>query len=403
MKTLHIITRLIVGGAQENTLHTCEDQVDRHGDEVTLVIGPDAGPEGSLIERAERGPAELVVLDSLRRSIAPRSDVRAYREIKRLIRERQPDVVHTHSSKAGIIGRAAAAATDTPCVHTVHGASFHYGQNPAVSRAYIAAERWAARRCDRIVSVCDAMTDVYVAAGVAPRDKFTTVYSGFDVDPFLTPVEPREQTRNRLGLQPDDIVAATVARLFHLKGHETLLDAAPAIAADPRVKFLWVGDGVLRESYEARIASMGLSDRFVFTGLVRPDEVPPLMHAADLLVHPSQWEGLARVLPQALIAARPCVSYDVGGAGEVVVDGETGRLLRINDSDGLAGAVLELAGDARLRERMGQAGRELCSDLFRHELMTQRLREEYARAIDLHSRVRRQRVAQSSSSAPSSP
>ena len=391
MKTLHLITRLIVGGAQENTLHTCEDQVSLHGDEVILVTGPDAGPEGSLLQRAEDGPSELVVLDSLRRSIAPRTDLRAYRAIKRLIRERQPDVVHTHSSKAGIIGRAAAAATGVPCVHTVHGASFHYGQNPAISRAYISAERWAARRCERIVSVCDAMTDAYVAAGVAPREKFTTVYSGFDVDPFLTPREPREQTRQRLGLRPDDIVAATVARLFHLKGHETLLDAAPAIAANPRIKFLWVGDGVLRDAYESRIAEMGLTDRFVFTGLVRPNEVPPLMHAADLLVHPSQWEGLARVLPQSLIAGRPCVSYDVGGAGEVVVDGETGRLLPINDSAGLADAVLQLADDADSRERMGQAGRELCSDLFRHELMTQRLREEYARAIDIHARSSRHR------------
>ena len=391
MRTLHVITRLIVGGAQENTLHTCEDQTHRHGDEVTLVIGPDAGPEGSLIDRARSGGYDVIVLDELRRSIAPRTDARAYRALKELIRVRDPDVVHTHSSKAGIIGRAAAAATDTPCVHTVHGASFHYGQNPLLHRSYVQAERWAAKRCQRIVSVCDAMTEAYVEAGVAPRDKFTTVYSGFDVEPFLTPSEPPEQVRKRLGFGPSDIVVATVARLFPLKGHETLLDAAAKIAADPNVKFLWVGGGVLREQYEARIAELGVTDRFTLAGLVPPEEVAPLMHAADLLVHPSQWEGLARVLPQALIAGKPCVSYDVGGAAEVVVDGETGRLLPLNDSNGLAEAVLELAADSDRRTKMGEAGREMCREIFRHELMTARLREEYARAVDVWGATGRRR------------
>ena len=388
MRTAHIITRLIVGGAQENTLHTCEDQADRHGDEVTLIIGPETGPEGSLRERAEAGRFRTVVLDSLRRSLSPRRDLAARRELADLLGEIAPEVVHTHSSKAGVLGRWAAHRRRLPCVHTVHGAAFHYGQNPLLYRAYVRAERWAARRCDRIVSVCDAMTDAYVAAGVAPREKFSTVYSGFDVEPFVSPPEPRDAVRARLGFDDSHVVVATVARLFHLKGHETLLDVASRIAENPAVRFLWVGDGVLRGEYERRIAAMGLTDRFVFTGLVPPSDVPSLMHAADLLCHPSQWEGLARVLPQALIAGKPCVSYDVGGAAEVVADGETGFVVPLNDSDAMADAVSQLAADAELRARLGANGREL-TDLFRHEQMTARLREEYARAIDAHYATRR--------------
>ena len=392
MKTLHIITRLIVGGAQENTVATCEDQASRHHDSVTLVTGPETGPEGSLHARARDGGFQFLVCDSLRRAIGPRRDLAAYRWLKALIRTQRPDVVHTHSSKAGILGRAAAAATNTPCVHTVHGAAFHYGQPKPLQAGYVRAERWAAKRCERIISVCDAMTDAYVEAGVAERDKFTTIYSGFDVEPFLD-CSRREQTRQRLGFGPDQIVVATVARLFPLKGHDSLLSVAPAIAADPRVRFLWVGDGIRRDDYERQIAELGLSDRFTLTGLVTPPEVPDLMHAADIVCHPSQWEGLARVLPQGLIAGKPCVSYDVGGAGEVVVDNETGRLVDLNDADGLAAAVLELASDADLRTRLGSAGRELCRDLFRRETMTARIREEYARAIDQRQRPGRDATA----------
>lgn len=402
MKTVHIITRLIIGGAQENTVHTCEDQHALHGDDVTLIIGPETGPEGSLLERARAAGFEVIVLDELRRSIRPATDLRSYRKLTALLREIGPEIVHTHSSKAGILGRAAAKRARLPCVHTIHGAAFHYGQSRLAYQTYVRAEKWAAKKCPNFISVCDAMTDAYVEAGIAKPEQFTTVYSGFNVEPFLDPPKPRDDVRSELGLGPDDIIAATVARLFHLKGHETLLDVAPRIAAaEPRLKFLWIGDGVLRDEYQQRIDALGLTDRFVFTGLVPPTRIPELMHAADMVVHPSQWEGLARVLPQGLIAGKPCISYDVGGASEVTLDSrvdsteqnqeggiepneETGRLLELNDSEGLGNAILELAANPDLRTRMGHNGRELCRELFDHREMTKRIREVYARVIHDH-------------------
>ena len=383
MRVAHIITRMIIGGAQQNTLYTVEDQFRDYGDEVCLMTGPTTGPEGTLIPRAEQGGFDLQIIPHLLRSISPLNDWRAYRELITALRDYQPDVVHTHSSKAGILGRAAAWQLKLPTVHTIHGAAFHFGQSPVHYHAYIAAEKWAARRCDRLISVCDAMTDQYVAAGITSRERCDTVYSGMEVEPFLTPPRPPEEVRRELGIEPEHIVIGKVARLFHLKGHKYLIEAARAVVdAQPQVRFLLVGDGILREEFEQRIAELGLTEHFIFAGLVPPERVPELIHAMDIVVHTSVWEGLARVLPQGLIAGKPVVSYDVDGAREVVIPEETGYLLPAESIEPLAQALIELAEDPGKRTRFGETGRDRFTDQFRHETMTRRLREIYQRVLD---------------------
>ena len=382
MHIVHYITRLIIGGAQENTLLTCEDQHSLFGDKVTLITGPGIGPEGSLEERARRGGFDLRMIDSSRRAIHPWHDWKTYRELQRLLREIKPDMLHTHSSKAGIIGRAVAGKLRLPCVHTIHGAAFHYGQSWLAHRTYQSLERWAARHTDKFISVCDAMTDQYVAAGVASRDKFVTVYSGFDVEPFLTPPRPPQEVRRELGLLPEHIVIGKVARLFPLKGHEFIVRAAKAVVERcPRVRFLFVGDGILRSQFEAELQAAGLRDFFVFAGLVPPSQVPELIHAMDIVVHTSVWEGLARVLPQGLIAGKPVVSYDIDGAREVVIPNETGYLLPSQSIGELSNALCELANDPALRQRLGETGRARFTDQFRHQFMTRRIREVYAEVL----------------------
>ena len=383
MRVAHIITRMIIGGAQQNTLYTVEDQYRDYGDEVSLITGPTTGPEGTLIPRAEQGGFDLQIIPHLLRSISPLNDWRAYRELIAALRDYQPDLVHTHSSKAGILGRAAAWHLKLPCVHTIHGAAFHFGQSPLNYHAYIAAEKWAARRCDRLISVCDAMTDQYVAAGITTPELCDTVYSGMEVEPFLTPPRPPEEVRRELGIEPEHIVIGKVARLFHLKGHKYLIEAARQVAdAQPQVRFLLVGDGILRSEFEQRIAELGLTENFIFAGLVPPERVPELIHAMDIVVHTSVWEGLARVLPQGLIAGKPVVSYDVDGAREVVIPEQTGYLLPAESIDPLARALTELAADPEKRARFGQTGRERFTDQFRHETMTRRLREIYQRVLN---------------------
>lgn len=373
---------MIIGGAQENTLHTCRDQAELHGDQVTLITGPSEGPEGSLLERTERIPFSTILVPDLIRSIRPVRDWKALRQLTRLLRELRPDIVHTHSSKAGILGRLATSRLGIPVVHTIHGAAFHYGQSLVAYRSYVALERLAARWTDRFISVCDDMTREYVEAGVADPERFTTVYSGFDVEPFLAPPRDPELIRSEWGFSTGEVVVGKIGRLFHLKGHEFVLRAAPAIISRaPQVRFLFVGDGILRDTFEREIRAAGLERHFVFTGLVPPTRIPELMHAMDIVVHTSQWEGLARVLPQGLVAAKPVISFDVGGAREVVIPGETGFLLPRDSVDELAQAVVTLAGDAELRRRLGEKGRELCAERFRHQFMTDRIREVYRRVL----------------------
>ena len=418
MRIVHVITRLILGGAQENTVLCCEDLLRRHGDEVLLVTGPPLGPEGSLLERARAGGVPLEIIDSLRRPIHPWRDPASYWQLKAALRRFRAEVVHTHSGKAGLLGRAAAWSLGVPAViHTVHGAPFHAWQGRGARRFFTACERWAARRCHALVSVADAMTELMVAAGVAPREKFTTIYSGMEVEPFLQSAEHRQRVRRELGYGPEHVVIGKIARLFKLKGHEDVIRAAARVVdatgggrlatcptegasgglearptargglearptAASNVRFLFVGDGVLRGRLEREIAAAGLSDYFQFTGLVPPERIPELISAMDVVVHASLREGLARVLPQALLSGKPAVSYDIDGAREVVITGETGFLVPPCDVEQLAARLSQLAADPALRDRLGAEGRRRFTDQFRHEQMTAQLRQLYRDVLD---------------------
>lgn len=382
MKVVHVITRLILGGAQENTLHNVEDQHTLHGDDVILVTGPAEGPEGSLMRRAQAGGFRTVILPELRRSIDPLNDWRAYRSLTKLFCEEKPDLIHTHSSKAGILGRFAARSAKIPVVHTIHGAAFHYGQSRLAYRAYVAAEKSVANCTQKFICVADAMRDAYLAEHISLPDKYVTIRSGFDVEPFLTPLVPPSHIRQQLGLDEEHIVVGKIGRLFHLKGHEFVIRAArTVIDKNSQVRFLFVGDGILRQQFEQEIAAANLSEYFRLTGLVPTDQIPGLIHAMDLLVHTSQWEGLARVLPQALIAGKPVISYDVGGASEVVIPNQTGMLLPRDSVAELSDAIITLAGDPELRRRLGTTGRNLFTDEFRHQTMTERIREVYREVL----------------------
>jgi glycosyltransferase involved in cell wall biosynthesis len=383
MRIAHVITRMIVGGAQENTLLCCEDLIRRHGEEVLLITGPPLGPEGSLLDRARAGGVPLEIIPSLRRSIHPWRDAVSYRELKKSLRRFRPDVVHTHSAKGGMLGRAAAWSLGVPAViHTVHGAPFHPYQGKGARWFFQACESWASRRCHAIVSVADAMTDLMVSAGVAPRGKFTTIYSGMEVEPFLQSGEHRQRVRRELGYRPEHVVIGKIARLFKLKGHDDVIRAARGVIdAAPNVRFLFIGDGIFQERLRQQIAAAGLTDYFQFTGLVPPERIPELIAAMDIVVHASLREGLARVLPQALVSGKPAVSYDVDGAREVVVSGETGFLIQPRDVAALAEKLKFLAADPALRDRFGQEGRRRFADVFRHEHMTEQLRKLYSKVL----------------------
>ena len=386
MRIVHIITRLILGGAQENTLLTVDELHHRYHDQVTLITGPAEGPEGDLFDRAAQRGLAVEVMPELVRPIRPWVDYNAYRRLRTALRRLKPEVVHTHSSKAGIVGRAAAWHEGVPAiVHTIHGMPFGPFETSLKNRLYIALETWAARRAHAIVSVCDAMTAQALAAGVGRPEQFLTVYSGMDADAFLKPRRSREEVRRELGLADDDVAFATVARLFELKGHDDIIAVArDVLASNPSVRFVWIGDGILRNRLIAELERLGIRQSFILTGLVPPDRIPELLSAVDAVIHPSLREGLARVLPQALLVGRPVISYDVDGAREVVIP-ETGILLEPRDLGGLKKAILDLAAAPSTRAAMGQEGRRRFADQFRHETMARELRSLYERLLQPHS------------------
>lgn len=382
MKIVHIITRLIVGGAQENTVLSCEGQHDR-GHEVTLMTGPSLGPEGSLMAQARGYGYRVEVIESMRRSIHPLHDWRTYRGLVKRLIEIRPDVVHTHSSKAGIIGRWAARAAGVPAViHTIHGLAFTASTRRWVNGCYRFLERKTAPISTRIVCVADSMRDQSLAVNIGRPEQYVTVYSGMKTAAFLDPPVPAAEARRSLGLSDEHIAVGTIARLFALKGHDDLLEIAPVLCAQiPNLRWLWIGDGILRTQFASRIESMGLRDRFILTGLVPPDKIPELAMAMDILVHPSRREGLARALPQGALAGKPVVTYDIDGAKEGVLDGVSGFVLPPFDATQLGVRIAQLAEDPALRERMGRAGREFAVKRFDAKVMVDGLENVYQDAI----------------------
>jgi len=437
LKILHISTRLILGGSQENTVLSCEGQA-RQGHEVHLAYGPIFGPEGSMLERVQgfrtddgRG-ITTHELPHMVRELNPWKDHFCFHhDLKRLIREVRPDVVHTHSSKAGILGRWAAwscslsprgeragvrgapsfsktpsgsSADSSPVgdggarksrpavIHTIHGPPFMPSEGGSVSRTkirvknkiYEVAEKFAARRCHTIVSVADAMTEQFLARGIGTPEQYITVRSGMETAPYLKPEhdQSRPVIRESLGLGDHDFVIGTVARLAQHKGHDDLLDAlAGDLRKNPSWKLLWVGDGWWRDRLVSKAVTLGVREQIVLTGLVPPGKVPGLIRAMDVLAHPSSREGLPRTVPQALLCGVCPVAYDVDGTREACRDGETGLLVTLGDLTGLRNAIVQLHDDPDLRIRLASHGRDWCATEFAAETMVEHLEAVYERAL----------------------
>ncbi len=386
VRILHVITRMIVGGAQENTLLSVEGLDRIPGYDVTLCSGVDDGPEGELLSRA-RATTNLIVLPELCRNVDPRSDMMALWKLYRLIRSGRYHIVHTQSSKAGVLGRIAARMAGTPIVvHTLHSLVFHEYQPWVINRLWRGVKKVCAPLTDYFISVSDIISRKAIAARVDRAHKFTTIYSGMELDWFLRPDLDGKRVRREFGIDETAPVVGKIARLFPLKGHDQLLDAAPAIVRrNPRVRFLLVGDGILREHLSERARRLGILENFVFAGLVERERIPEMISAMDLVVHTSLREGLARVLPQALAMGKPCVSFDSDGAPEVVIPGQTGYLVHPGDADGLADSVTRLLDNPELRLGMAEACRRRVDPDFRAETMVRRIAEVYASLLRTHA------------------
>jgi glycosyltransferase involved in cell wall biosynthesis len=379
IRILHIITRLVIGGAQENTILSVAGLRKAGFENTWLASGPQTGPEGSMLDDARRLLGGVLLVPHLVREVSPFKDSAALVEILLLLRRYRPHVVHTHSAKAGILGRIAAWIAGTPfVVHTIHGLPFHRAQSGLLNRLAVIAERLAGVFTDRLIAVSEAMRVQAVVAGLGHRPRLSVVRSGMDVGAFLSSGRLRESTRLGYGLQPDEFVVGVVARLAPLKGHDFVLRLSrEVLKRHPLTRFLFVGDGRLRDEIEALTQKLEITDKVVFAGLVHPSEVPALIAATDMVVHASLREGLARVLPQAALCGKPVVTFDVDGADEVVAHAKTGFLTKPGDSSAFLAAMLTLMGNRERAREMGEAGRRKCEGLYSGDKMVERLGKLY--------------------------
>jgi glycosyltransferase involved in cell wall biosynthesis len=378
MRVTHIITRLVLGGAQENTVATVLGLRDKSGVAVNLISGPTRGPEGSLEPAFVDFPGLLTIVPPLVRPVHPWKDVLATRHLTRLLRAGRPDIVHTHSGKAGILGRLAARRARVPIIiHHIHGPSFGPFQGPVPNFAFGTAEKLAGRLTTHFLCSANAMTRLYLEAGIGRPEMYTRVFSGFQVEPFLK-AQNDPALRAQLGVPVGSFVVGKIGRLAPLKGHEDLLVTARAVlAANPETRFLIVGDGILRSQLEASARTLKIADKVIFTGLVPPAEVARYVGVMDCLVHLSSREAVSRALPQAMAAGKPVIAYNFDGADEVCIQGKTGFITPIGDTDSVARHLLRLASDNSLRVELGRAGQKFASENFRVEQMVDKIFDLY--------------------------
>ena len=370
IKVAHIITRLDFGGAQGNTLYTAA-RLDRSRFDPTII----AGPGGLLAPRADK--SRLITAARLCREINPVKDLAAFFELRRLLKREAPDVVHTHSSKAGILGRLAAAAAGVPAVvHTFHGFGFHPRQNFLKRGLYILLEKVCAGLSDALVFVSRSNMETARAAGIGDPAKYRLIRSGVKLSSYPAKID-RNAVRAALGLAPDSLVVLSIGNAKPQKNPGHFLAAAARLAAArPAARFVFVGGGEQLEELRAQARERGLERTCLFTGW-REDSAE-LLAAADIFALTSLWEGLPRALVEALRTGMPAVCYATDGVTDILKEGINGFPVAQGDLDAFCSALAGVLDDKALREKLaaGAAATDLAE--FDIDYMVRQQEELYS-------------------------
>jgi glycosyltransferase involved in cell wall biosynthesis len=369
IKVIHIITRLDKGGSAQNTLLTCMGLAERY--ELVLVYGlsleshmTECEQEAveSGIKEAERKGVRVIAIPSLLRKISPGQDLRAFFSVWRLIIGERPAIVHTHTSKAGILGRCAAKLAGVPTiVHTPHGHVFYGHFGTLASRFFLVIERSMAFVTDCMVALTEAERNDYVAFSVSNPDKIVTIHSGVEIERYMKAEVEIADKKRSLGLDPKELVVGSIGWLLPIKGPMHLLRAMARVwQSHPETRLLFVGRGDMEEQLRAEAFRMGVSDKVTFLGW--RNDIPEIIHTLDILVLPSLNEGMGRVLVEAMAAGKPVVASRAGGILDLVKHGHNGFLVTPGDVVGLSLAIEELVRDERLRNEMGSRGRTVAKN-----------------------------------------
>jgi len=357
IKVLRIITRLNVGGPAIHAI-LLTGGLNKEPFHPLLLTGQEEAAEGNMLDLATARGVRPLLVPELGREVSPKRDLAALLKLLRFIKKEKPHIVHTHMAKAGTLGRLAAKMAGVPLIfHTYHGHIFHSYFSPIKTQAFLGIERMLARVTDTIIVVGERQRHEIAAYGIAPITKIVAIPLGLELEPFLVAEGHRGELRQELGLGAETPLVGIVARLVPIKAHEYFLQAARLVReAVGGAKFLVVGDGERRGELERLAQGLGLQGEVLFLGWRR--DLPRVYADLDVVVLSSLNEGSPVSLIEALAAARPVVATDVGGVGEVVVDGETGRRVPPKDAAALAQAILTLLADPQRGQRLGLAGRQ---------------------------------------------
>jgi glycosyltransferase involved in cell wall biosynthesis len=374
MRVVHVITRLSLGGSSENTVLSVAG-LGAAGHECLLVAGT-AGSEDSVVAAARRRGCRVTLIRSLVRDLSPVADCRAVADLVRLFRRERPDLVHTHTSKAGFVGRLAARLAGVPrVVHTPHGHVFYAYWADARTLLFIGLERLAARWTDRLVALTEGGIAEHRARGIGRAEQWVAIPSGVDIAGLQARAPQRTPARTRVGLAADAAVVVAVGRLIRVKGFDLLVAALPVIvAAVPAARLVLVGEGPEKPALDGQARDLGVAARVQFAGATA--DVAPWLAAADVLAAPSRNEGMGRVLVEGMTLGVPIVGARVGGIPSVLADGEFGILVPSDDAPALASALVDLLLDPGRRAKLAAAGRRRARE-FTVEAMVDRLRGLY--------------------------
>jgi glycosyltransferase involved in cell wall biosynthesis len=394
VKVIHVITRFDKGGSAENTFITVRD-LDKVWYDVVLIKGASPpGNSGDLeTEAVEANVAatrehhvQLICLRHLVRDLRPFSDLATFFSLLRIIRREKPDIVHTHTSKSGILGRWAARFCRVPIiVHTPHGHVFWGYFNSWQTKLFIVLERWTARITNAIVTLTPQEKDDHLRFRIALEEKFAIIHSGVDLRTFRADLYQPSETKALLGIPPEMTVVGTVGRLTPVKGQEVLIRAASElIRRGEKIFLVLLGDGELRRDLEELSLRLDIAGHVRFLGW-RPD-VARVMAACDIFCLPSRNEGMGKVLVEAMAMGKPIIASSIGGIPDIVRSGENGILVPASDAAAWAEAIARLCRDPEERSRMGDAGMQM-APRYSSEEMIKRIDQLYRKLLNENKSV----------------
>lgn len=362
VKVLELITRLDKGGAPRVFLKLIRG-LKEQGIEVAMASGPSGRPEEEPGEFARKSHISYYPVSSLRREISPFHDLRALFQIVALIRRERPAILHTHTTKAGVLGRIAGRMTHTRTIHTPHGHLFYGYFGKGKEQLYVFLERLAARFCERIITISEDEHEEYLRRGIGNKKKVVTIYNGIDISRF--PGDGK-RVRRELGLAQQVPLVGFVGRLEEVKGPHLFVEVATKIGnARPRAHFLIVGDGPMKEELMKKAQGMPHLHIMGFR-----EDIADCLAALDILLIPSLNDGFNLVAVEAMASFKPIVATSVGGLPEVIGNG--GIFIRSGDTSRMAKETIKLLNSPGLRKKIGARGRKRTEALFSWDVSLQR-------------------------------